>query len=270
MVIYKIIDTVLKIEKIIIIKKICAMKELFSKRQVMLASFIILFAASCKKENINNQQCRIVTAVYTDGSTSEIYNITYNSSKKPSMITASSGSNSSIRTITYSGNTITSTNPDGSSTLVTLNSNNTIDNIQEFTNASSTDWYNTKIVYDLNGTPLKELFSYARGSSIQTTIYTVSNGDIVSTYDGIETDTYEFYSDKPYQQGDFFGFFLSFLQYGVEGYRKSTHLSKSLLSAGNSTPAEITYEMNDKGMISKVSILNITNPFTITYQYECN
>ena len=239
--------------------------------QIILTTLSVLIITSCKKPGTDKQQCRIINMVITQNSTSTIYDISYNNDGKPSKITAPSAT----KTITYGANSIATLTTDGSGAflgkvLVTMNNNNNIANIKENYNSSGTNWDNIQIIYDGNGIPVKE-FKTTSGSNAVTTInYTVTNGDIVKTSDGVNIDNYGFYADIPYQQGDFL-YINSLLSYGVEGYMKNTHLVKSLSSSGASANINMTYDMDEKGKIVKLSLTNgLSAPLLITYQYECN
>lgn len=237
-------------------------------QQLIFAAFIIILTSSCKKENAT-VQCHIITAVYTNSSTTTTWNISYQNGK-PSMISNPAGESVLI---TYDNNTVTSIAGDSYGAFVrkvvaTLNSDNKIVNARTFYDVNGTDWDNVEIVYDSNGNLLKETYTASSGSPSITT-YTVSNGDIVTaTTDGTDTTVFEFYDDKEYQEGDLLGI-SSLINYGVEGYLKNAHLVKSIFSGGGSTPTQINYEMNDKGFVSKVSTSNTPYPFSYSYEYDC-
>lgn len=250
------------------------MKKNRFKKQLIFVCLIILLIPSCKKDNSNLQkQCHIVKLTYTNGSGSHITNIKYDESGRPSLIT--SDADASSKTITYSSNTVISINRNSSGTItggstVILDGNNKITNIRQNNNASGSDWDNYELIYDTEGNLTMEIYTYSGSTSGDTTFYTVKNGDIISLTDGTSyTETFGYYADMPYQHGDIFGI-ASLLQYGVEGYLKNAHLLKYSSDNAGSPRAQVSYEMNEKGFISKVSLSNTPYPSSYSYEYECN
>lgn len=251
------------------------MKKILTNLKGILILAIAFAFFSCKKGNTSDtKQCRITKAIFTSGNSSVIYNMSYNSNGTVSVIIASVGTDSNIKTFSYEANkiiVISKTYPgnDESKQEVTLNNDNKFINIRSWYNASGTQWANTQIVYDNNGNLLKEIFTSSSNNSSATKNYTVSNGDIIKESYQNSTTAYDFYLDKPYQKGDYFGF-QSLIRYGMEGYRKNAHLVKSALASGNTIPTQINYEFNSEGMISRILFSSPGNTDNISYSYECN
>ncbi len=251
------------------------MKKILNLANTAFILLILLSTTSCKKEeqNIINNKCRIIKFVRSsNGVPHSTYNITYNESSMPSGITVSGGYGFYKKQITYEPNTITSLDTDLSGfflkkDIVSLD-NGIIKNIRELKNQDGSQWFNIQIIYGTNGIPVKEIHTASDWQTANEWVYTISNGDIISLYSNGYITSYSFYNDKEDQQGSPF-WFISMLAYGIEGYHKNAHLLKSV-SVG-SAPQLYTYEMNNQGLISKMTEqTNNSYPEITEYIYKCN
>lgn len=243
-------------------------------RHLNLGLFLIVILASCKKENTINSKCRIIKIVRSsNGVPLSTHNITYNESGMPSSITCSQGYGFYNKKITYGPNTIISLDTDLSEIflkkdIVTLD-NGMVKNIRELRNQDGSQWFNIAIIYGTNGIPVKEIHAASNWQTANEWVYTINNGDIISLNSNGYITSYSFYNDKEDQQGTI-SWFVSMLAYGVEGYHKNAHLLKSV--SGGSVPQLYTYEMNNQGLISRMTQqANMNdNPEITEYTYKCN
>lgn len=243
------------------------MKELL--RYSVLAALAITTAASCKKKD-DSPTCRIITAtdVYTNSgtTTTSTLNYTYNNDGQISTLTLSDGTTTTQKIYNYNGNTIIVNSTQGGSfsgrDSVTLNSNGRVTNFRHFSNSSGTNWYNFSYEFDGNGALLKSIYTLSSGGSPSTTTFTSSNGDLATGSDG---SVYGYYTDKPYQQGDYF-YFIFLINYGAE-IVKNAHLLKSITTSGSIR--NCTYDFTD-GRISKMTVTGTSSIDVVTYQYQCN
>lgn len=238
------------------------------KRLIFFLLVVFVFSASCKKDQVPVQQCRIITAVYSNGSNSIVYNISYNSEGLPSLITVGDMS----ITVSYFGNLVLSVTRDASGVIsrdsITRDDMGNLINIKRVINASGTNWSNQKLFYDGNNNLLKEIETFSWSAFPNTTIYTVINGDIITESAIGYTNNYSYYTDKSYRKGDY-NWWGSLVIYGVEGYKQNAHLLKSISQSGGSNLL-LSYEINEKGNIDRVTGVGTYSSFSLTYQYECD
>ncbi|HMG69242.1 MAG TPA: hypothetical protein VK588_16205 [Chitinophagaceae bacterium] len=229
--------------------------------------FVSIFI-SCKKNDVVKKKstCRIVTLTDLNGSTSTIYNISYNNDGKIS--TLNSGVSSSV--FTYSGNTVlinkTNSGSFSERDSITVNSNGKPLNLRQYYDQAGTNWSNIVFEYDGSGVMLKSEETNNSSSTLQTTLYSFTSGNLVGIQSTSDNLTLEYFSDKTAQQGDYLGI-VSLINYGVNLY-PHTNLVKSLNSGSNLT--NFDYEMNTDGLISKLTATSGSTVETITYQYNCN
>lgn len=246
------------------------MKELL--RYSAIAALALTTAASCKKKD-DSPTCRIITVTdsYTSSGTTNntTFNITYNNDGNISMLTQTGSSGTVQKIYNYNSNTIsisaTKSGAFESRDSVTINANKMITNVRTFSNASGTSWYNNSYEYDGNGNLLKSISTSSSSSTPSTTLYNTTNGDITSGSDGTYTSTYEYYTDKPFQIGDYFQI-VYFINYGAQ-IVKNAHLLKSITS--NGSISNVNYEFTD-GRISKLTMTSSSTVEAINYQYQCN
>jgi len=241
-------------------------------RYSLLATLALTTAASCKKKD-DSPTCRIITVTdsYTSSGTTNntSYNITYNNDGKISTLTSSNGSTTTQKIFNYNSNTVIINATQGGTfsgrDSVSLNGSGRITNIRSFSNSSGTNWYNNSYEYDGNGNLLKSVSSSSSSSSTSTTTFSSTNGDVTSGNDGSSTTTYEYYTDKSYQVGDYFQI-VYFINYGTD-LVKNKHLLKSITSSGSIN--NCNYEFTD-GRITKLTLTSSSSVEAITYQYQCN
>ncbi len=223
---------------------------------------------SCKKDDIKNNSCRIVTITEESGSGSAlVHNITYNNDGKISTL-QSSGTSNTNKVFNYTGNTIIVTtsgnnNPPRKDSI-TLNSQGRPVNIRQY--FSGTNFDNYVFEYDGSGELLKNQKLSNGSATPETTIYTNQNGNIVSIKSPFSTVNLEYFNNKSVQQGDYLDI-LSFISYSVSIYPHK-NLVKSIVS-GN-TITNYDYEFDSEGLITKVTATGSSGGGTLTYQYQCN
>lgn len=249
------------------------MKKIFIAQTCFLLIIAILaITTSCRKEStVKKLQYRINKAWLFDNSPSypfsAIYQFMYDTNGRPSEIGVFSGVDAYTKSISYQSNIVTTLTTTGSGDfagkrIITYNLNK-IASIKNFNNAAETIWSNIDIIYDINGGLMKEISTYSNSSMSSTTNYTVANGDITRVFNSTGTIEYDYYTDKPVEQGDYF-WFMSVTKYGVGDYLKSSHLPKSIFSPANNSIYTFIYDRNDKGLITKITIGTIV----IEYEYE--
>jgi|GEM_PF-2434979 len=227
-----------------------------------------LFFISCKKDDIKNNACRIVTISEESASGSAVvHNITYNNDGKISTL-QSSGTFNTNKVFNYTGNTIIVTtsgnNNPSRKDSITLNSQGRPVNIRQY--FSGTNFDNYVFEYDGNGELLKNQKISNGSTTPETTIYTNQNGNIASIKTSFSTVNLEYFNNKAVQQGDYLEV-LSLIAYGVSIYPHK-NLVKSIVSDNSITNYD--YEFNSEGVITKITATGNSGVGTITYQYQCN
>jgi len=218
----------------------------------------------CKKNNDKAPECRIISATGVPGGAS--YQLTYDNTGKLSRVVLGQG------VITYdytgNGNMVTVTNMDSgqfrSRTVVTLNPVGLASNVRVEDDLTGATWSNTS--YEYNGDELSRSTSTSSaGGAPSVSTYTWSDGNMISaTTDPTgpmpSTSTFEYYTDKPRQNGDFL-LLLQLLQ-GYEIYR-----NKNLIKGISG--AVLTYIFAKDGKIASLEVAEGTTSF-LDYQYQCN
>jgi hypothetical protein len=212
----------------------------------------------CKKDTDIKPVCRIINVSFNPSGGP--FNLSYNSDGKISR--AITGTN--VTTYTYTGNTTIVTLFDAGTfnnkKIITMNAAGLATNIRTENNIAGTDWLNDAFEY--NGEEIsRSTHTASTGGSPTITTYTWSNHNLVSETLGSITTTYDYYTDKPRQNGDF----LSLLQLigGYEVYR-----NKNLLKSFNGTI--FTYNVGTDGNISSAELTSGSSVSFIDYQYQCN
>jgi uncharacterized protein with porin-like fold DUF4595 len=222
---------------------------------------IILFAG-CKKNNETRSDCKIVAVTSTNGSPNYL---SYSTDGK----LASDSSGNSVTTFVYSDNTVTgTTNTSGafsSKAIITLNANGLASNVRTEYNTAGTNWGNA--LYEYNGTEIvKVTNTSSSGGTPSITTITWSNGNPTSISSGSAVSILDYYTDKPYQQGDYL-----YLAQLLEGYTiyRSKNLLKSIVTG--STLTTFTYSFDTDGNISMMTVSSGNTATTVLiYQYQCH
>ncbi|NII28481.1 hypothetical protein HB364_25585 [Pseudoflavitalea sp. X16] len=223
---------------------------------------------ACKKGSSNKPACRIITTTSISDAESFDYNYSYNAEDKLASVTYKNR----VRTFSYSSNTaIVNETLSGSFSykrMITLNSNGLVSNVKMEKNLSGTEWENT--VYEYSGTQLiKITTTKSTGGTPSVETFEWANGNLVKHQYSGNTTTYEYHTDKPSGDGDFF----HHLQYANYGFFfiKTKNLVKSF-----SNPTYIATLDHSFDNASKISSVKVTyhysTPVTATFnhQYQCN
>lgn len=215
--------------------------------------------SGCKKDTHKILNCKISTAKFP--LTNSVYTFTYNAQGKVSSI--STGTN--ISTFTYAGDSVV---------MQTVNASNVvIDKLVTIVNAdglaiSTKDTYNygnnwTNTVYEYNGTQVTRATATSSTSGTpQITNYAWSNGNLQSATTAGFTTTYDYYTDRPRQNGDYLLLFQT-----VQGFEciRSKNLVKTINASIN-----YEYEFGIDGNIKTLTSLQGNMTGVIEFGYLCN
>ena len=234
---------------------------------LIFASFVSLII-SCKKNDVNQKKpaCKIITINENSGSSSSVYKITYNNDGKIS--TLNEGTSTSV--FTYSGSTIIKNGTNNGSfserDSITVDNNGRPLNVRQYYDQAGTTWYNNSFEYNGNGELLKSYQTSNASSIPETTLYTITGGNLVGIQTSSDNLTLEYFSDKPSQPGDYLEV-ISLISYGVSLYPHK-NLLKSVNSGGSIT--NFNYETNADGLVTKFTATSGSSIETLAYQYQCN
>ncbi|HET6253467.1 MAG TPA: hypothetical protein VFE32_05315 [Puia sp.] len=233
---------------------------------ILTVAILSLFLApSCSKKSSNPAQtCRIVTISDQIGTSTTVYNISYNNSGKISTEQYSQNSTNYSRVFTYIGNTEIMTTSDGTTTItdsITLNGNGMIESDY------ATDGTNTDVTtYTYSGTELQKSVEVLDGGTPTTSTYTWTNGDLTgASLSGSQSGTYS-YNSKASEAGDYWQI-VQLVNYGAVFVRTTHQLSG--YQAGT-TVENVNYTYDNTGKITAVAATTGANVENISYQYNCN
>lgn len=229
-------------------------------------AFVITINSCSKSTDDKNASCRIVTVIEVNGSSTSTHNLSYDNDGRLSTLSSTGGIN---KVFTYSGTTIIINSTNGgafySRDSITLNDKGRPTNIRQYTNVAGTNWRNYALEY--NGDQLlKYQETTQAGGAPTTATFTTTNGNVTKAVTTSITVDFEYFTDKAVQRGDYLEL-SSLLQYGVNIYPHK-NLIKSLNQGASIT--NFNYEMNDDGLIEKVTTTSGSSTGSITYQYTCN
>lgn len=234
--------------------------------KVLAATATIIFMTSgfsaCKKEDVNPSSdiksgCKIVTAV-VQASQPDTIRYTYNADGKVSSIIG----DTTTTIFTYSGNT-TIVRRFGTKagllgkTTITSNAAGLATNVKREFDPAGSVW--TNVVYEYSGEELAiATTTDSNGGNAIITYYTWVNHNVVKETTGATSSSYDYYTDKPSQNGDYFSF-INLVQ-GYEFIRV-----KNLLKTGSGFG--FTYSFENDGKISSFTVNGVV---TLKYEYDCN
>jgi hypothetical protein len=245
-----------------------------TKKEITLLFSVLFFSClffSCEKEGDKIANCRISSITETAGSTVRTYTLTYNNDGRISTLN-STGSIQSSKVFIYSGNTliITTTTVSGSGTSTTRDSITFDDrkrpvNIRQYF-PNSPQWINITLEY--NGENLTRAHRITNASAVpETTIVTYdNNGNAVRFESPSGIETMEYYTHEKVQPGDWLEV-LTLMAYGVTVYPHQ-NLVKSYNNG--TVTGNFSYEKNDDGLITKLTVTGGPAVTTMTYAYECD
>ncbi|MGN6292534.1 MAG: hypothetical protein ACTHMV_07290 [Chitinophagaceae bacterium] len=246
------------------------------KTLIALIAALFLVTVGCKKDKENKPECRIISMT---SSTGEDYVFTYNAEGK--LVSTAMDGTSTIN-FTYSGNTVTSLYVSGSyynKTTYTINSNGQVSHSRTEYNTAGTNW--AERVFQYTGTQVTKETLTKNGGFTSVRTYQWSNGNLQSisinnSDNSTQALVYEYYLDKPYQQGDILDW--DRLMSGVEIFRSKNLLKKYTSTYQENitgTPIPVTeitnysYEFDRDGKITSMTSSYAGNNQTYQYQYEC-
>ena len=229
---------------------------------LIVAALIIILAAllpGCKKHYDKKTVCRI-SEVNPAGLTMG-YHLLYNSNGKLSKAIIGARD----FTYEYSGDTVIATILDSgrfsSKMIISLNTMGLATNVRTVYDLAGTNWSND--LYEYNGEELSwSTQTTSGGSSPSTSTYTWLNHNMRSIISGSQVTILNYYTDKPFQPGDYL-YIYQVLAQGYEIYR-----NKNLLRSISGT--NFNYEFNRDGNISGLTAINGAIISTLAYGYECN
>jgi len=196
----------------------------------------------------------------TISGTTTPYHFIYNSKGQLSRVVAGSA----LIAYDYAGDSTIVTREDSgrfqSRAVVMVNSSGLATNVKTYTGASATDWDNT--TYEYNGEELKRsTYTSSTGGNPSVTTYTWSNHNLVSQISGTDTARFEYYTDKPIQDGDYFDF-----TNRIQGYEfvRNKNLLKIIYGQ------VFTYDFGQNGNITTLELTSGNTKAFIDYEYECH
>lgn len=240
----------------------------------------ILCLGSCKKDDSNSNNTSGVAKIhstnyYTNGVLYHTSTLEYNSSGKAVKLTSTDGS---FVTLTYGTNSVVVTYYDSVGatpdvTTYTLNNNGlAISETGTFKKGSgksilsrhfklsSKGTYVVTYAYDNNNYKIQEIFTESGNSD--TTSYTISNGNTISTITSWYTSTNQFLTDKTNTIG--------FENMGISfwGKQDKNLISSNTTDYGTGPQTDTyTYEYDSNGRVTKMT--NSANPLDYeTYSYN--
>jgi len=218
--------------------------------------------SGCKKNNdtVKKQSFRFLTETIV--ATGPTIRFSYNSDGKVSRIVTNNGV---VQAYTYDGNITTIVTLDSivfsSRTIITNNAAGLATNVRIEQDDAGTIWSNTK--YEYNGEELaKSTNSNSSGGTPTITTYSWSNGNLASETTGSSTITYDYYTNKPWQIGDYWSFAQS-----IEGFEivRNKNLLKSF-----SNNISLSYDFGLDGNITSLKFSRGSSITFIDYEYECH
>lgn len=231
---------------------------------LIIAILSLFVSPSCsKKSSSPAQTCQIITLTDQLGTTTTTYNLTYDNSGRISTEQYVSNGTTTNQVFTYIGNTeimSTSNGTSESEDSISLNSDGLI----------ASDYYSNSsggssvTIYTYSGTELQKAVLTSGGNPPQTTTYTWSNGDVVSSA-GTTNITYS-YNAKASESGDYWQI-IQLITYG-SSFIKTAHQLAGYSYSSN--VENINYTYDNTGKITGVTGTTGTNVENITYQYSCN
>lgn len=218
----------------------------------------------CKKNNDGNKKnnvkpsCLIGTVLVVR--MGDRLNFFYNSDGKLGTVIAGS----TVTTYDHSMNgTVVTTRDAGNfrdKTTVTLNDAGLATNVRTENDTAGTHWIN--YAYEYNGDELARSVATRSGNSDSAiTTYGWLNHNLVTLVSGTTATSFDYYSEKATQTGDY----LSFIQL-LQGYDiyRTRNLLKSISGSG------VIYEFTPDGNISSATIGSGGDSTKFDYGYQCN
>ena len=209
--------------------------------------------AACKKNHDKQLSCRLMALHSPSGATTFL---SYNNEGK--LVLEESGK--SINTYTYEGALVTITTYDtGVISQKTIVLNNTIGlaaNIRTEYGPNGANWTNT--YYEYEGEEVIRSIATFPSNPPDTTTYLWTDHNMVGQVRDGDTTRFEYYTDKPRQDGDY----LYLTQYvsGYEVYR-TKNLFKGYMGI------TFIYDFTSDGKIAAVKIP--ANGSVLNYEYQC-
>ena len=233
----------------------------------ILISAVLIFGitgifSGCKKDdnNFKKQKCWIATETIVG--TGPAIRFSYNSDGKVSRVVLDNGV---VQAYTYDGSITTILTVDSgafdSRTIIAKNAAGLATNVRNEFDDAGTSWSNTK--YEYNGEELvKSTNTRSSGGTPEISNFSWSNGNLVTENPGSGPITYDYYTDKPRQNGDYFAFVES-----IQGFEivRNKNLLKSI-----SPNVLFTYDFAPDGNISTLKISGGSSVNFIDYEYLCH
>jgi hypothetical protein len=239
------------------------------KKVLFFSAFLVLFVVfepSCSKKNSSAPACQLITIQDVNGSNNTTFNITYNNLGKISTLSTVSGTSTTSKVFTYSGDVVLIT------TSYSGSSNPTTDSIViNSAGLIASDQYRsgsdeTLTTYTYSGKQLLKSIVQNNSDPAVTTTYTFTNGDLTGSTDGTNSTTYSYNTSKATAQGDYFQL-VQLITYGASFVINSHQL---IGYQSGSTIENINYTYDNTGKVTGITGTAGSNVETISLQYSCN
>ena len=234
------------------------------KNYLLLIAALITISSGCRKDKAQKPDCSIGRLTSPAGKEIQI---TYNAEGKYAEIENGESGETSI--VDYSpGSILYTITKTGTGTLlrkttITLNNAGMASSLkQEQYDGAGTLTSQTNTVYEYNGTELvKSTYSLSGSSGTIINTYSWTSGNMTSSYSGTNAGAFEYYTDKPVQQGDWF----SIINLITGGFDYTTIIkNKNLLKNYFGSP--LTYRFDADG---KINAIYMDGNLLYNMEYEC-
>jgi hypothetical protein len=231
---------------------------------LIIAILSLFVTPSCsKKSSSTTPTCQIITVTDQLGTSTTIYNITYNNAGQISTEQYNQSGTAYSRVFTYIGSQEIMTTSGGASTItdsMTINSDGFIESDYQTDGSSQ-----TVTNYTYSGNELQKSVSVTNGGTPSTTTYSCTNGDLTSGNVNGEAATYT-YNTTASEEGDYW-YIAQLINYG--GFIVKTAHQLTGFELGT-TIENVSYTYDNTGKITALTGTSGSTVENITYQYSCN
>jgi hypothetical protein len=231
----------------------------------LLIAALLFINTGCRKDKVQKPACNISQLTSPAG---KKIKITYNAEGKYAKIENGETGETSIPVYSPGAIIYTITNS-STSTLVrkitiALNNSGMASSLkQEQYNAAGAPTSLSNTVYEYNGTQLiKSTFSLPGSSSTSINTYSWTNGNMTSSYNDINATDFEYYADKPVQQGDWISI-INLINTGFD----YTMIVKNKNLMKNYFGSLLSYRFDSEG---KINAIYQDGTLLYNMEYECN
>lgn len=231
-------------------------------RKYFWIAFVLVAIAGCKKDNEKQEYCRVTDLAI---SATHMYEINYGDNEKISSLYNTL--TTELSSYKYKGDTTTITATLNGNfqyrMIVTNNSARFATNVLIHNNESGTSWYNQKFSYDGNKVMSNKITDSGGDSAFVNYIW--ENGNPVILVEEGKAYSYEYYTDKKFQAGDWRDIQQIIGRYRIYEYK---NLVKSSEVDGKTT--YFTYNFDEAGRITHSTSTSPSNSTTFKIEYDCD